>query len=272
MQRHVDREAGWPWPLHAFLAFVVIAVVAISLADRGASRVLGLGFATAIVVLQLWLVVRRRRLELDDAGIRVGAHRFAWADVEETQVRDGVPRARLGLFIRLTADARTRLGLPAPRLREHGFGLHPPPTPERDAARYDLFLRGTIEQLEAWVMIINVKLLRRVRENLEAVVAELPRIHADLVVPNLTALTVSVHAASADDLLSGAGEAIAKVLPDEVRWDPGYAGGMMVLVGPLSLQQDPRAEELLERVKAAVAASIAGKPRIHAMFAERQLP
>ncbi len=79
-----------------------------------------------------------------------------------------------------------------------------------------------------------------------------------------------MHAASADDLLSGAGDAIAKVLPDEARWNPSYTGGVMVLVGPLTLQQDPRAEQFLEHVKASVAAAVAGKPRIHAMFAERR--
>jgi hypothetical protein len=43
----------------------------------------------------------------------------------------------------------------------------------------------------------------------------------------------------------------------------------MVFVGPLSLAKDPRADEALAHVKAAVTASVAGTPRmISAMWIE----
>lgn len=264
MTRHRDREAGWPWPLHAFLLFVAGFLILLSRRETVA-------VAVVLIALQLWTVVRRRRIELHDAGMQVGSLELAWDDIELVQVRDGVPRARTGLFIRLTDEARDRLGLPEPRLREHGFGLHPPPTPQRDAARYDLFLRATIDQLETWSVIISVKLLRQAGDKLQAIRDQLaPRVHADLVVANPDTLTIAVEAASADDLLLGVQDAIASVLPDEARWNPSYSGGVMVLVGPLSLTSDPRAEQFLEHVKTSVAASVAGKPRIHAMFAERR--
>ena len=266
------REQGWPWLLHAFALFVAGFVVFVSLGDSGTSRALGLVFAGGVVALEAWNLAARRRVEIDDAGIRVGALAITWSDIESFHVRE-VPIARAGMFLRLTDVARTKLGLPAPTFRERGFGLEPPPTPERDDARYDVFLRARRGQLEEWFMVISVKLLRNAGEHLRHVADQLvavPRVHADLVIGNLDAMTIAVEAASADDLLLGARQAIANVLPDEARWNPSYTGGVMVLVGPLSLQRDPRAEECLEHVKTAVAACVPGQLRVHAMFAERR--
>src|SRR5580765_4038996 len=121
------REQGWPWPLHAFALFVAASVTLISRLDSGTSRLLGFVFAGGVVALEIWNLAARRRVELDDDGIRVGTLAVSWSDIESFHVRE-VPIARAGMFLRLTDAARTTLGLPAPTFRERGFGLQPPPT------------------------------------------------------------------------------------------------------------------------------------------------
>ena len=82
-------------------------------------------------------------------------------------------------------------------------------------------------------------------------------------------LTLSVHAASLDAL---DGARIARGVPSELRWDPSFEGGVMLLVGPLSLSEQPGADAALERAKGELASAFKGEPDISAMWAERTPP
>ena len=268
-----------PWPIHlATLSFVglVLAGPAAALHWSGSTFALGACAVTAAVIVADAL--RCRRVAFGPEGLTIGARTFAWQDIEETHVRE-VPIARAGLFVRLTKEARTRNGLGPARHRDYGFGLAPAPDPERAAARFDFFLRAHRERLETWFAFMTIYQLRDMRETLVATAEAagiMPprsanaRIHASLVVPDLAAITIELRAESIDDVFAGADTALRTALPEAARWDPTFAGGVMVLVGPLELGSHARADACLAHVKATVKSLIPGKPRaIEAMFAAR---
>ena len=68
------------------------------------------------------------------------------------------------------------------------------------------------------------------------------------------------------------GERIAKEVPSELRWDPGFDGGVMLLVGPLALGEEPGADAALARLTQELTAAFRGGPDVSAMWAERRGP
>ena len=259
---HRYREQAWPWPLYAFGIFVVAFMLVIG---HGAELIV----AAACLAPMVWNLITRRKVEISPAGLKIQRLALAWSDIEDTQFRE-VPIARAGMFVRLTDEARQRLGLPPPKISEQGFGLEPIPE-ERAAVRHDFFLKAYRAQLEAWFALVNLHRLKQVGEQLHAIAEQLsaPRCRATLVMPE-PAMTIALEAETIDDLVADAQRAIAAVLPEDARWNPTYSGKLMLLVGKLALSRDPAAEACLESLKTAARAAVAGKLDVMAMFAERK--
>jgi len=273
-----------PWVVHiltAILAAMAVSVPGAVLHWSGATIAWGAAVIVAAVIAADAL--RCRRVWIGPEGLTIAGRVFAWSEIDKTHPRE-VPIARAGLFVRLTDAARARHGLGPPRHRVYGFGLDPAPSPELAAERYDLFLRAHRARLESWFVRVSIHQLRAARgeilaaagkaglvvPNVAAANAGVAGVTASLVVADLDALTIELRADSIDDVLAGAEAALRTALPDAARWDIAFAGGVMVLVGPLALGRDPRAAACLDHVKAVVRSQIRGTPRaIEAMFAAR---
>jgi hypothetical protein len=266
---HRSREQPMPLLLQlTLLGFAGFGWIAYSVADSRAERGITLAFIAAILGLLVIDVLRCRRVVFEPDALVVGGRRYAWADLEVPHFRE-VPLARAGMFVALTDEARERLRLPPPRHRDHGFGLAPAPTPEAAAKRYDLFLRARRDRLEAWYAWVSVRLLGHMTKQLEDIhnvlhptTPVIDGVTAAAIIDDANGITLELHARSHEALRQHARAVISAALPDDAKWNPGFARGVMVFVGPLALANAPEADAALAHVKAAVKASVAGTPRV----------
>jgi hypothetical protein len=275
------REQPAPWQLHAIGLGLVLMIAAIAWETRHRSpreATFEWFVCGSVIALIAWDHLRCRRIAMDRDGIGIAGKRFAWRDLEVPHFRE-TPLARAGMFLRLSDEARTRLGLPPPRHRIQGIGLDPPPG-RLGSVRYDFFLRAREGQLAQWQDVVMLHLLAEIGSELRAdagSIAALPRppvearvISGDDVDGGGGDVTIELRADSIEALLSDSGKAVASALPSRVRWSPDFAAGIIVLVAPAALGNESRAEATREHIVRCVRESIAGKPRaIEVVFAER---
>lgn len=261
-----SREQPWPVLIHGMLVgFAGFAFAMFALSSSPLERAFAVVTMVGLLGLVVWDVVRCRSVELAEDALVVGGVRFAWADLDVPKFRE-VPLARAGMFVRVADEARSRYRVPPPRHHAHGVGLPPPSNPEEARKRYDLFLRARGDRLVAWHDIVMVRMLQRTAGQLRTAVDTMAKVAASpltgfVVADDPTGITLQLIAPSLDLLRAHAGETIARLLPEDARWNPQFARGVMVFVGPLSLGKAPGADAALAHVKASVAASVAGSPR-----------
>lgn len=81
--------------------------------------------------------------------------------------------------------------------------------------------------------------------------------------------TISVHATSSMALKKAAAQ-IAREAPGEMRFNAGYSGKLMLLLGPLDLCSPQDGEQLAETLKSEVAAEFPGEVAVEAVWAEKR--
>jgi hypothetical protein len=270
------RSREQPWPaliLGLMLAFAGFAYFMYRIGHSPFERASAMVAIIGLVGFVAFDILRCRSVELGDDALVVGGKRFAWADLDVPHFRE-VPLARAGMFVRVSDEARARMKLPPPRHRDYGFGLAPAPNAEAAAKRYDLFLRARRDRLEMWHDIVMVRMLQRTQAILDEGVQILAKVRASnlqafVVSDDSTGVTIQLLAPSIEALNAHAKATLSEMLPDDAKWNPQFARGVMVFVGPLSLGKDPRAEDALAQVKATVKSIVSGTPRmISALWVE----
>lgn len=257
----VSRESTWQWLLHVLLWFFGLFFVLMGFAWDGVFDRL---FALTVVLLtigpSLYDLLRRRRVTVGPEGIAIGSVMIPWSQIERHTFRE-MPPVKAGLLLRLSEEGRAKLGITR-------VGRH---LDER-GERFDLYLRANGDRIEEWFTVVSLHALAAMGRDLEASAKLLVAAAAaqlDVWVVTEDPLTLSVHAASLDAL---EGDKIAKGVPSELRWDPGFDGGVMLLVGPLALGEEPGADAALERVTQELTAAFRGCPDVSGMWAERRRP
>lgn len=256
----IDRESSWPWPLHALLLFFACFFVLMSFAWEGVDRVVALVLVVATAGPSATDVLTRRRVVIGRSGITVGRVLLPWAAIERYTFRE-LPRARAGLLLRLTDEARAQL---APRRlgRQRGPG----------GELYDLYLRADGDRIVDWFERVTLHAMVAstgpMREAVEVLSAAARRAAAEVRLVTEDPLTISIRVESLE-ALGASVSAIVRALPEAARWDPAFDGRLMVLVGPLRLADEPGAEEALDRLRAAVSDATAARAEVEAIFADR---
>ena len=252
------REDAWPWFIHGLLWFFASFFLLMLVAWEGAGAIVAAGLALACSLSSAIDLFTRRRVSIGSEGIGVGGVPISWSDIERHRFRE-LPPARAGLLLRLTDEARAR--------------LRPGKTPAHhmDGVDYDLYLRANGDMLEEWFEIVSLHALEehgeRLKRGIETLV-EHARSSLDVQLVTRAPLTLSVHARSVEDLRERAGT-IAKALPEDIRWDPTFDGGVVLLLGPLALADEPDAAAAVDGLRHAIVEACAGAPAVEVVWAER---
>ena len=262
-EAYASRESAWQWPLHAFLLFMATFFVLLAFAWEGIDRFYAIVLVLVTAGPSITDLLTRRRVVIDARGITIGGVLVPWSAIEKHTFRE-VPPVKSGLLLRLTEGARKELGIRRP-------GRYAGPRGEP----YDLYLRAHGDAIEEWFTRVSLHMLKasgeRLQDNMEVlkkIIREQPQAAAVQLVTEAP-YTLSLHVASLDELDTSA-SAIAKAVPDAVRWDPTFDGAVMILIGPLTLGDEPHADAAVARLKATVEEAFAGSPDVEAMFAERR--